>query len=72
MREKLEELAQKFWTSRNEMIDEIEECGNCYIEDYGEYLAAMANDEDDEDEEILIYVGCSGNTMWITELGFTK
>ncbi len=65
-REKLEALEGRFWTDLDEAVAEIGDTG---IEVYAwcdEYITVV--DEEDEDEEILIYLGHAGNTMWIQDI----
>lgn len=60
----LEKLGHDFWTRLEEMVEDIEEYGYEVLEANDEYIV-VDNDADDEDEEIILYLGHANTTIWI-------
>ena len=62
-REKIENMMRNFWTRLEDLAAELEDNGIEVIDQCGEYTVVL--DEENEDEEILIYTGNARNTIWI-------
>ena len=60
----LDNLGRDFWTRLEEMVEDIQECGNRVLEANDEYIV-IENDTDDEDEETILYLGHANTTIWI-------
>ena len=64
MLERLEELKGRFWTVRQELIEEIEEMGFEVEEENEEYIAVT----DSEDEEYEIHLINAGHTIAVGKI----
>lgn len=56
----------KFWTRKDEMVEELEDMGYEVIEIYDEYVAVTdLQDKDESEGEYILYLGHANTTMWI-------
>ena len=54
----------KFWTRKDEMVEELEDMDYEVIEIYDEYIA-VADLQDENEGEYILYLGHANTTMWI-------
>ena len=60
-------LAGKFWTRQNEMVEELEELD--YIVEEINFAYVSVFDAQDEDETTyLLHLGHANSTMWVEEV----
>ena len=62
-REKIEDMKNEFWTVLEELVEDLEDKEIEVLEANEEYV--VVSDEEDEDEEILIYLARANRTIWI-------
>ena len=62
-REKIEDMKNEFWTVLEELVEDLEDKEIEVLEANEEYI--VVSDEEDEDEEILIYLARANRTIWI-------
>ena len=60
----MENLGGQFWTRLEELKEEIEEYGYRVLEINDEYVV-VENDTDDDEEEVVLYLGHANTTIWI-------
>lgn len=65
LEEKVNELASKFWTRKNEMEVSVESTGLYVAESNEEYVTVAA---EDIDEQAVLYLGHANETMWIERI----
>ena len=63
--EKVNELASKFWTRKNEMEKSVESVGLYVAECNEEYVTVAA---EGIDEQAVLYLGHANETMWIERI----
>lgn len=60
----MENLGGQFWTRLNELQEDIEEYGYRVLEINDEYVV-VENDTDDDEDEVILYLGHANTTIWI-------
>ena len=60
------DLEGKWWTRRDEMVEELESLDYSVIEANDEIITIT--DDHDECEEYNLYIGHAGCTMWVEEV----
>ena len=54
----------KFWTRRNEMVEELEEL-DYEVTEINDEFVAVVDLQDDEEAEYVLYLGHAGRTMYV-------
>lgn len=57
-------VSGQFWTRQNEMVEELEELDYSVLEVNHEYVV-VADLQDEDEEEYILYLGHANSTMWI-------
>lgn len=65
-REKIEDMKNEFWTVLEELVEDLEDKEVEVLEANEEYIAVA--DDEDEDEEIMIYLARANRTIWIERI----
>lgn len=62
-----EAVGREFWTQLNEMVEDIEDLGYEVEEANDEYIAVVAEDDDDE-QTFILYLGHANTTIWVERI----
>lgn len=57
-------VCNRFWTRQNEMMEELEDLDYSVLEINHEYVV-VADLQDEDKEEYILYLGHANSTMWI-------
>lgn len=57
-------VCNRFWTRQNEMMEELEDLDYSVLEINHEYVV-VADLQDEDEEEYILYLGRANSTMWI-------
>lgn len=57
-------VCNQFWTRQNEMMEELEDLDYSVLEINHEYVV-VADLQDEDEEEYILYLGHANSTMWI-------
>ena len=62
-----EYFLHEFWTNLEEMVDELNDYAGYPVLDYNDEYITVVNPQN-EDEEIIFYLGHANNTIWIEKV----